>query len=341
MTSDLPARMLRLLSLLQTRREWSGTELADRLGVTGRTIRRDIDRLRELGYPVEGTTGHSGGYRLASGTAMPPLLLDDDEATATAVALRTAVGHLTGMEETALRALAKLEQVLPHRLRTQVAALHQATTTIDWGQRGPRTDPTVLALLAAACRDHETVTFDYTTRGGTQAPRRVEPHHLIASGGLWYLLAHDTAQDDWRIYRLDRMTAPTPTRHHFPPRPVPGEDPAAYVAGKIATAPVRYRAIATVREPAETIRRRTWALADRIQPLDTNTCTIDCSSNHLPGIAHTLTALDTDYTLDADPQVTAYLRQAAERLHHAATYQAGGQTSPHDRPTTPRGDTHK
>ncbi|MGK5632144.1 helix-turn-helix transcriptional regulator, partial [Streptomyces sp. URMC 123] len=192
MTTDLPARMLRLLSLLQTRREWSGTELAERLGVTTRTIRRDIDRLRDLGYPVDGTTGHAGGYRLASGAAMPPLLLDDEEATATAVALRTAAGHLTGMEETALRALAKLEQVLPHRLRTQVAALQQTTATITWTAGGPRTDPATLSVLAAACRDHETVTFDYTTRHGASASRRVEPHHLVASGGLWYLLAHRT-----------------------------------------------------------------------------------------------------------------------------------------------------
>ncbi|GAA0443187.1 HTH domain-containing protein [Streptomyces sp. NPDC046215] len=184
MTSDLPARMLRLLSLLQTRREWSGTELAElaeRLGATGRTIRRDIDRLPELGYPVEGTTGHVGDYRLASGTAMPPLLLDDDEATATAVALRTAAGHLTGMEETALRALANLEQVLPHRLRTQVAALHQATATIDWRQHGPRTDPATLALLTAACRDHETVAFDYTTPRRRAGPpsRRIPPPHRL------------------------------------------------------------------------------------------------------------------------------------------------------------------
>ncbi|MEU7648081.1 helix-turn-helix transcriptional regulator [Streptomyces huasconensis] len=326
MTSDLPARMLRLLSLLQTRREWLGAELADRLGVTGRTVRRDIDRLRELGYPVEGTTGHAGGYRLASGTAMPPLLLDDDEATATAVALRTAAGHLTGMEETALRALAKLEQVLPARLRTQVAALQQTTAAIDWESRGPRIDPELLALLAVACRDHEMIAFHYTTRGATTAaPRRVEPHHLVSSGGAWYLLAHDTGKDDWRIYRLDRITAPTPLRHRFTPRPIPCGDPAAYVATKLATAPARYRAVATVQAPAETVRRRTGALPDRVTSLDGNSCTVDCSGNYLPGIAQHLAALDADYTLDADPQVIAYLRRAAERLRQAATSRAGRQ----------------
>ncbi|MEU2513386.1 helix-turn-helix transcriptional regulator [Streptomyces syringium] len=317
MTTDLPARMLRLLSLLQTRREWSGTELAERLGVTTRTIRRDIDRLRDLGYPVDGTTGHTGGYRLASGTAMPPLILDDDEATAVAVALRTAAGNLTGMEETALRALAKLEQVLPRRLRAQVTALQQATATIEWARRVPRVDPTLLTALAAACRDHETVTFDYLTSSGAQASRRVEPHHLVASGGLWYLLAHDTDKDDWRVYRIDRIAHPAPTRRHFAPRSVPNGDPAAYVAEKIATAPARHRAIATVHAPADTIRRRTWALAGRIQPIDANTCTVDCSSNSLPGIAQTLAALDTDYTLDADQEVTAYLRKTTERTTRA------------------------
>ncbi|MFD3870273.1 helix-turn-helix transcriptional regulator [Streptomyces sp. NPDC058623] len=319
MTTDMPARMLRLLSLLQTRREWSGHELADRLGVTGRTVRRDIDRLRELGYPVEGTTGHAGGYRLASGTAMPPLLLDDDEAVAITVALRTAAGGLGGIEETALRALAKLEQVLPARLRGQVAALQQATSTITWEGRGPRADPGTLTVLAAACRDHEVVTFDYTTRDGTFASRRVEPHSLVTSGGLWYLLAHDTERDDWRIYRLDRITDPSPTGRRVPPRtlPAPGPDPAAYVAAKIAAAPVRHRAVATVHASADNVRARTWALASRIRPMDESTCTIDCSDNSLNRIAQTLTNLNTDYTLDADPAVVDYLRAAATRTLHA------------------------
>ncbi|WP_097977565.1 YafY family protein [Streptomyces sp. gb14] len=317
MTTDLPARMLRLLSLLQTRREWSGAELAERLGVTTRTVRRDIDRLRELEYPVEGTTGHAGGYRLAAGAAMPPLLLDDEEATATAVALRTAAGQLAGMEETALRALAKLEQVLPARLRSQVAALQESTETIEWEGRGPRTDSQVLAALAVACRDCETVTFSYTGRTGPAADRRADPHHLIASGSLWYLLAHDHDRGDWRIYRLDRITGLMPTRARFTARPVPGGNPAAYVASKIASAPVRHRAVATVREPAEAVRRRTFALATRIQDAGPGTCTVDCSDDHLPRVVQTLASLGADYTLDADDSVRAYLRAAALRALHA------------------------
>ncbi|MFD3807949.1 helix-turn-helix transcriptional regulator [Streptomyces sp. NPDC058611] len=319
MSTDPPARMLRLLSLLQTRREWSGHELATRLGVTGRTVRRDIDRLRELGYPVEATTGHAGGYRLASGTAMPPLLLDDDEAVAATVALRTAAGGLGGIEETALRALAKLEQVLPARLRGQVTALQEATSTITWEHRGPRADATTLTVLAAACRDHEIVTFDYAPREGAPACRRVEPHSLVTSGGLWYLVAYDTERDDWRIYRLDRLTGPSPTGRRVAPRalPHPGPDPAAYVAAKIATAPVRYRAVATVHAPADKVRARTWAMASRIRPVDESTCTLDCSDNSLPRIAQTLTTLDADYTLDADPAVIDHLRAAATRTLHA------------------------
>ncbi|MEV7524343.1 YafY family protein [Streptomyces sp. NPDC091371] len=316
MTSDMPARMLRLLSLMQTRREWPGQELADRLKVTLRTVRRDIDRLRELGYPVEGTTGPTGGYRLTSGTDMPPLLLDDEEAIAIAVALRTAASGVTGIGETALRALAKLEQVLPARLRTQVSALQQATAApVTYGgeEGGPQADPAVLTILATACRDHEIVTFDYTTRHGTPSSRRVEPHSLVPAAGRWYLVAHDTRADDWRIYRLDRMTGPAPTGHRVPARTLPAPDPAAFVAAKIATAPARYRAAATVHAPAVAILARTQGLPERVVPIDDATCTVDLSGGSLPRIAQLIAALDADYTLDADPEVVRYLRTAAER----------------------------
>ncbi|QHC23646.1 helix-turn-helix transcriptional regulator [Streptomyces sp. GS7] len=317
MTSDMTARMLRLLSLLQTRREWSGADLAERLAVTVRTVRRDIDRLRELGYPVDSARGHAGGYRLAPGTDLPPLLLDDDEAVAIAVALRTAAGGLTGIEETALRALAKLEQVLPRRLRGQVTALQTSLDGIAWEDRGPRADPTLLATLAVACRDHEIVTFDYTTRRGATTSRRAEPCHLVDSGGLWYLLAHDTAKDDWRLFRLDRITGATPTGHRVPARAVPGNDPAGFVAGRLSSAPTRYRAVATVHASADRVRARTRGLATRIRPLDDATCRVDASDDHLPRIAQTLAGLDADYTLDADPDVLAHLRTAARRALRA------------------------
>ncbi|MFF5449291.1 helix-turn-helix transcriptional regulator [Streptomyces sp. NPDC012888] len=326
MTSDTTSRMLRLLSLLQTRRDWSGADLADRLAVTVRTVRRDIDRLRELGYPVDSARGHAGGYRLASGTDLPPLLLDDDEAVAIAVALRTAAGGLTGIEETALRALAKLEQVLPRRLRGRVAAVQGSLAGIVWDEdrRGPRADPAVLATLAVACRDHELLAFDYATRHGTTSRRRVEPQHLVASGPLWYLLAHDTDRADWRLFRLDRVTDPLPTGRRVPPREVPGGDPAAFVAGRLTAAPVRHRAVATVRAPAAELRAAHPGLAGRLRPVDDATCRLDASDDALPRIARLLAGLDAEYTLDADPEVLDHLRHAARRLADAARYTDGG-----------------
>jgi predicted DNA-binding transcriptional regulator YafY len=318
MTHDMPARMLRLLSLLQTRREWSGAELADRLGITVRTVRRDIDRLRELGYPVDSRPGHAGGYRLVSGSDLPPLLLDDDEAVAVAVALRTATSGITGIADTALRALAKLEQVFPARLRGRVTALQHTVTLLAFTGGGPHADPSVLVMLVTACRDHEIVTFDYTTRHGSAGRRRVEPHSVVAAAGLWYLVAHDTDRDDWRLYRLDRLANPTPTGRRVPPRELPARDPAAYVADKITTAPTRYRAIAAIAAPADTVRARTWgALPTRITPIDAHSCTVDLSGDQLPRIAALLVGLDADYTLDADPEVLQHLTLVADRAHRA------------------------
>ena len=310
--------MLRLLAMLQMRREWSGPELADRLRVTVRTVRRDIDRLRELGYPVDSGPGHASGYRLASGTNLPPLLLDDDEAVAIAVALRTATTGLTGIAETALRALTKLEHVLPTRLRGRVTALHQTVTPLHYTGGGPQADPVVLTTVVAACRDHEILTFDYTTRTSATGPRRVEPHALVTGAGLWYLIAYDTDRADWRLYRLDRLTQPIPTGHRVPARELPATDPATFVADKITAAPVRYRSIATIAAPADTVRARTWgSLPGRITPIDTHTCTLDLSGDQLPRIAAILASLDADYTLDADPDVLNHLATMADRAQRA------------------------
>ena len=184
--TETSSRLLELLALLQARREWSGTELADRLGVSGRTIRRDIGRLRELGYPVESVTGPAGSYCLRAGTAMPPLLLDDDEAIAIAVGLRTAAsGSIAGIEETSIRALTKLEQVLPSRLRRRVSALGDVTSAFT--AEGPRIDPDQLATLAGACRDRLRLRFSYVARDDRLTRRSVEPAAVVHSGYRWYL----------------------------------------------------------------------------------------------------------------------------------------------------------
>src|SRR6476619_2562447 len=213
-------RLLKLLSLLQTRRDWTGDELARRLEVSGRTIRRDIERLRELGYPVDALTGPSGGYRLHAGTAMPPLLLDDDEAVAIAVGLRTAArASVTGIEETSIRALVKLEQVLPSHLRRRVNALGAVTTTLSY-EGGPTADPQVLTLLAAACRDRERLRFGYQAREGERSRREAEPHSLVNVGRRWYLVAWDCGRKDWRTFRVDRLTRPHASGR-FQPRELP------------------------------------------------------------------------------------------------------------------------
>src|SRR5919106_4336714 len=229
------SRLLTLLSLLQARRDWPGGELAGRLEVSSRTIRRDVERLRELGYPVESLTGPAGGYRLRAGTAMPPLLLDDEEAIAIAVGLRTAArASVTGIEETSVRALVKLEQVLPKHLRRRVAALGSATIAAP--VTGPTVDPQHLTTIAAACRDSERLRFDYRSRDGTATRRELEPHSLVNLGRRWYLVGWDRRREDWRTFRLDRVSRPAATGTRFSPRRLPAPDAAAYVGQSIAGA---------------------------------------------------------------------------------------------------------
>ncbi|MFF5976358.1 helix-turn-helix transcriptional regulator [Streptomyces sp. NPDC012769] len=242
---ETSARLLRLLSLLQAHREWSGADLADRLGVTARTVRRDVERLRELGYPVNATPGTGGGYQLGAGAELPPLLLDDEEAVAVAVGLRAAAGQgIEGIGESSVRALAKLEQVLPGRLRRRVGALNAFTVPMLRTPRD-RIDPAVLTELANACRDAERLRFEYRDHGGTATRRTVEPHRLVCSERRWYLVAWDVDRADWRTFRADRITPTPPHGPRFPPREPPAEDLAAYVAKGVSTA--AYASEATIR----------------------------------------------------------------------------------------------
>jgi predicted DNA-binding transcriptional regulator YafY len=222
-------RLLALLSLLQARRDWPGTTLAERLEVSPRTVRRDVDRLRALGYPVLATRGPDGGYRLDAGAELPPLLFDDEQAVAVAVALQTATTSVVGIEEAALRALATVRQVMPARLRRRVDAL-QVTAVRPGRERAP-VDVGHLLAIGAAVRAHEVLRFDYAPSDETEPPRQVEPHHLVTWGGRWYLVAWDLRRADWRTFRVDRMTPRTPTGPRFTPRPLPAPDVASYVAG--------------------------------------------------------------------------------------------------------------
>jgi predicted DNA-binding transcriptional regulator YafY len=230
--ADTPARLLTLLSLLQTRRDWPGGTLADRLEVSTRTVRRDVDRLRELGYPVHAAKGPDGGYRLEAGADLPPLLFDDEQAIAVAVALQTATSSVTGIEEAALRALATVRQVMPARLRGRVDAL-QVTAVERCGRERPRVDTQHLTAIGSAVRAREVLRFDYTSpiadAGELRPPRRVEPHHLVTWGGRWYLVAWDLERSDWRTFRVDRMTPKSPTGPRFSLRELPGKDVADYI----------------------------------------------------------------------------------------------------------------
>ncbi|AYF77508.1 YafY family transcriptional regulator [Nocardia yunnanensis] len=312
---ETSARLLRLLSLLQSRRDWTGAELAERLEVTPRTIRKDMDRLRELGYPVEARPGVAGGYRLGSGGALPPLLLDDDEAVAVAIGLRTAAsGSILGIEETSLRALTKLQQILPARLRHRVAAFQHAVSV---PMRGPRVSPDTLTAVAAACRDHERLRFDYRTHSGASARRAAEPHRLINHRQRWYLLAWDLDRADWRTFRVDRMTPRTPTGPRFPPRPLP-PDPeiAARVERGIGEATWRFRARVIVHASAAHVRDRIPIPLD-VEELGPDRCAFEPGSDHPEMLALYLGLLDADFDVVDSPALAAALTTLIARYQRA------------------------
>jgi predicted DNA-binding transcriptional regulator YafY len=315
--SDTASRLLGLLSLLQGRRDWPGKELADRLEVSGRTIRRDIERLRQLGYPVESLTGLAGGYRLRAGSAMPPLLLDEEEAIAIAVGLRTAAGaSVTGIEETAVRALVKLEQVLPAHLRRRVRALGSVTLTLPVA--GPTVDPQHLTVIATACRDSECVRFAYRSRDQTTSHREVEPHSLVNHGRRWYLVAWDRRRDDWRTFRLDRLAKPASTGVRFVQRALPAKDAAVYVKQGIIGAPNRFEAIVTLHAAADELTGRVPAHWGAIEPIDAHTCLYRTGDDELRWLAWRIAMLGVDFEVHEPPELIEHLRALASRLTRAA-----------------------
>ncbi len=316
--TETSSRLLELLSMLQARRDWGGAELARRLDVSRRTIRRDVERLRELGYPVESLSGPAGGYRLRAGTAMPPLLLDDDEAIAIAVGLRTAArASVTGIEETSVRALVKLEQVLPANLRRRVRALQSATMTLP--APGPTVDAQSLTMIATACRDTECMRFSYRARDGVESRREVEPHSLVNSGRRWYLLAWDRSREDWRTFRVDRLAKPASTGVRFKTRPLPAKDAAAYVQQSISAAPTRYEARVTLYCSAEEIGRRSSYLWGKIEPIDGKTCEYRTGDDDLDWLALRVAMLGVDFDVHEPPELVERLRVLARRVTRATS----------------------
>jgi predicted DNA-binding transcriptional regulator YafY len=314
---ETSARLLRLLSLFQSRRDWTSAELAGRLGVTTRTIRKDVERLRRLGYPVDARPGVAGGYRLGAGGTLPPLLLDDDEAVAVAIGLRSAAGgSVAGLEETSVRALAKLQQILPARLRHRVSALQ--SHLLPMPSAGPQVDPEVLTVIAGACRDHERLRFDYRTHSGAAGRREVEPYRLISDRRRWYLLAWDPDRDDWRTFRADRIELRTPNGPRFAPRELP---PDPQITDRLARgtreATWRYRARIIVHAPADHVRRRLPIPMD-VEALGEDRCAFEPGSDHPEMLALHLGLLGADFEVVDSPELAQALRRIAGRYQRAA-----------------------
>ncbi|MEV8423357.1 helix-turn-helix transcriptional regulator [Streptomyces niveus] len=303
-------RVLTLLGLLQGRRQWSGPELAERLGVTSRTVRRDVERLRALGYPVLAGQGVGGGYQLGPGQVLPPLLLDDEEAIATTVALLAG----GGTSDATLRALTKLDQVLPARLRHEVRALSGSVAFFGAGRLA--VDPDVLMTLARACRDEVETGFDYPAGSGVRR-RRTEPYRLVASDRRWYLLAYDLDRDDWRTFRVDRMTEVAARTWRFRPREAP--DAAAYVQEGVASRVYPHRPRFLLHAPAETVRRQIPASAGVVQPRGEDRCELLSGGNSLDFVLMHVVLLGHDFEVLDPPELADRAHALAERLRSAAT----------------------
>lgn len=314
--SETTSRVLQLLGLLQSRRVWSGEELAERLGVTGRSVRRDIDRLRDLGYPVHASKGHGGGYQLGAGAALPPLLLDPEEAVAMAVCLRVAAGgSVAGVGESALRALSKLDQVMPARLRSQVSAVHDATVTLTSGQYDTPVEPDVLMTLARACRDHEHVTAGYVDMRGNATQRRLEPYQLVTTGRRWYLLTYDRDRQDWRSLRLDRMADVRALGGTFTPREAP--DAASYVRRSISSSPYRYVARVRYQAPQEVLAGFFSAASVQIEDDGPDACIVTTGADDPERMVPWLAMPGVDFEVLEPPEVIEAVGAVAERLRRA------------------------
>jgi predicted DNA-binding transcriptional regulator YafY len=308
------ARLLRLLSLLQARRFWSGAELIDRLEVTDRTLRRDVERLRQLGYPVAGTSGVAGGYQLGAGASLPPLQLEDDEALALSIALGTAAtSSVSGVDEAALRALVKLEQVLPKRLRRRADALRASILPLY--RAGASVSAGLLSALASACRDHEEMRFDYQDGKGRTSTRRVQPTGLVHTGQRWYIVAWDCDRSDFRTFRVDRISGEPERGPRFAPRPPPeGGDLRKYVSRALATSPYELQARVILHAPLAEMQARLSPSTALLEGLDERRCRLQAGASSSEGFVAWLLMLGVDFEIEDPPELYTRARELRARL---------------------------
>lgn len=328
--STTSGRLLSLLSLLQVRRDWPGGLLAERLAISPRTVRRDVDRLRELGYAIRAVKGPDGGYRLDAGSRLPPLLFDDEQAVALAVALRSAAGTGAGIEEAAARALSTVRQVVPARLRQRIDDMEITTTE---RRAAPQADPAVLLALSAAVRAREELRFDYRSPAGAEEdgparpPRRVQPHHLVARAGRWYLVAWAPEREDWRVYRADRITPRVPTGPRFVPREVPGRDVGAFLSARFTgsdgsgTWPCRGEVVLD-RPAADVVP---FAGDGDVEPLGPDRCRLRVGAWSWPALAAAVARFDADIEVVDPPELRAAFADLARRATRAAHTDPGGR----------------
>ncbi len=307
-------RTLRLLSLLQAHRHWSGEELAQRLDVSVRTVRRDVDRLRELGYPVRAAPGVDGGYQLAPGAVLPPLLLDDEEAVAIAVGLELAAqASVAGIDESSVRALSKLSQVLPRHLAEQVEALRLATVSTTWASTSGAITTDVLIRLAQLVRDHERATFDYVAADGAESRREVEPMHLVRQGQRWYLVAYDSVRHDWRSFRLDRVSDAAGTGARFRPRVLPTGDVISFVRERMGRGPATYDVEAIVEAPASVVQQGIGRWMS-VESIDASRCRVTVTSDTLEWQAFALAVTGAEFTVVGPPELRDLMSEWAQRF---------------------------
>ncbi len=316
--ANTSSRTLRLLSLLQNHRHWSGDDLARRLEVSARTVRRDVERLRDLGYPVEAARGVDGGYQLAAGAAMPPLVLDDDEAVAIVVGLQAgAQAGIEGIAESSVRALAKVAHVMPTRLRRRVDALRTMTVPGAWSETGSHVDPERLTTIAQACRDSERLEISYTDKAARQSLREIEPHRLVLLGRRWYLVAYDLSRHDWRSFRVDRIEAATATGTFRTQRTFPAEDALAFVRAGIEGSAPGFVIEVIVEADVETVRGAVgrWAT---VEARDAQHTVLRMTSDSLDWPALTLGSIGADFTVVSPPELVAHLHAWGQRFGRVA-----------------------